>query len=164
MMINKIKENIWQIYFKNFGSCVYLINLNNKIILIDTSSKQCTTELQTDLKKLKISPNQIKTIILTHNHYDHVENLNLFQNAQIYFAKNINTLPIKELKIFHTPGHTQEDICILYQDVLFSGDIIFHNGYVGRTDLPESNSKEMQKSLEKLKKIKYKILCPGHLV
>jgi len=57
-------------------------------------------------------------------------------------------------------------VCYLYEDVLFSGDTIFdkeHN-YVGRTDLPESNPEAMQESLEKLKKLNYKILCPGHLV
>jgi glyoxylase-like metal-dependent hydrolase (beta-lactamase superfamily II) len=165
-MIKQIKNNIWQFHFQNFGSCIYLIKIKEKIILIDTSSKNCKQELLNDLKELKIKPEQIKIIILTHNHYDHIENTNLFKNAKIYSQENINNLKIKDFKIINTPGHTDKDICILYKKVLFSGDIIFdkkHN-YIGRTDFPESNEQKMQESLEKLKNLNYEILCPGHLV
>lgn len=163
-MINQIKPNIWQFHFKNFGSCVYLIKREKDLILVDTSSKDCKQELLEDLKTLSISPEQITKIIITHQHYDHIENNHLFKNAKIYSKQNINELKIPEFKIIDAPGHTQEDICILYDDILFSGDVIFDNGYIGRTDLPESNPEEMQKSLEKIKNIKYKILAPGHLV
>ncbi len=163
-MINKIKPNVWQLYFKNFGSCVYVIKLKKDLILVDTSSKECKQELLDDLKKLAISPEKITKIILTHHHYDHIENIHLFKNAKIYSRQNINELKIPEFKIIQTPGHTQDDICILYDDILFSGDVIFNKGYIGRTDFPESNPYEMQKSLQKIKNLNYKILCPGHLI
>ncbi len=163
-MISKLTPNIWQFDFQEFGSCVYLIKINNKNILIDTGSKSNKEELINDLKKLHLTPEQINILILTHEHWDHVGNIELFADAKTYNNSNINELGIKEFKIIKAPGHTQKDICILYDDVLFSGDVIFHNGCIGRTDFPESNQKEMQKSLEKLKKINYKILCPGHLV
>jgi len=163
-MINSIKPNVWQLCFRDFGSCVYLIKLRRDLILIDTSSKDCEQELLRDLKKLNISPEEINKIILTHFHHDHIENISLFPNAIIYSRKNINELDIPEFKIIHTPGHTREDICILYDDILFSGDVIFNDGYIGRTDFPESSPKEMPKSLEKIKKLNYKILAPGHLI
>jgi glyoxylase-like metal-dependent hydrolase (beta-lactamase superfamily II) len=163
-MINKIRNNVWQFHFQEFGSCVYLIKLNKKLILIDTSSKECEEELLKDLQRLTIKPEDINTIILTHNHYDHVENLSFFLNAKTYSLENINELKIPEFKIIKAPGHTKEDICILYENILFSGDVIFHNGYLGRTDFPESDPEEMEKSLEKLRKINFKTLCPGHIV
>ena len=164
-MIKQIKENIWQICFeKAFGSCVYLIKLKENLIIIDTGSKENKEELLENLNKLDIKPAQINILILTHEHYDHTENKNLFSKAKIYDGENINELAIEEFEIIKAPGHTQTDICILYDDVLFSGDVIFDKGYIGRTDFPESSPEEMQKSLEKLKKINYKILCPGHLV
>ncbi len=92
-----------------------------------------------------------------------IGNLEVFKNAKIYSSKNINKLKIPELKIIKTPGHTQEDICIIYKDILFSGDVIFHHGYIGRTDFPESDHEKMRESLKKISKIKYKILCPGHI-
>ena len=163
-MINKIKENIWQITFKEFGSCVYLIKLNDKNILVDTGSKDNREELIQELKNLELTPAEIDILIITHPHWDHIDNASLFGQAKIYDFNNIDELKIPEFKIFETPGHTQEDICILYEDVLFSGDVIFHNGYIGRTDFPESNQEKMVESLNKLKGVDYKILCPGHLV
>ncbi len=170
-MIQKIKNNVQAFHFKKFGSIVYLINLNKKNILIDTSSSANKNELLKNLKELNISTSKINIIILTHNHWDHTENLDLFEKAKIYGSKkdfskeniiDVKKLKIPEFKVIETPGHSKGGICILYKDILFSGDTIFHRGTIGRTDLPGSSEKEMKQSLEKLKKIKYKILCPGH--
>jgi len=172
-MIKKIRKGIWQFNFTDFGSCVYLLTRNNKNILIDTGSPMNKQELIRYLKELKINPKEIDIVILTHNHFDHTGNIDLFTNAKIYGSKedfkqeniiDIDKLSIKEFKIIKTPGHTPGGRSILYQDILFSGDTIFEHGYVGRTDFPGGDYNELQKSIEKLKKVKYKILCPGHLV
>ena len=166
-MINKIKENIYQLHFRNFGSCVYILKIKEKIILIDTSSKEAREELLEDLQTLEIKPENVDIIIITHNHYDHIQNLELFSNSKIYHAEKLNEnsviKEIPEMKIIETPGHTPESKSYLYQDILFSGDTLFHNGFIGRTDLPGGSEEKIMESLEKLKKIKYKILCPGHV-
>jgi glyoxylase-like metal-dependent hydrolase (beta-lactamase superfamily II) len=178
-MITQISPEITEINFQNFGSIIYLIQLPNQNILIDTSSKENSEELIQSLSQLNISTENINTIILTHAHYDHTENMNLFPNAKIYgnFTKQINpdhtqteiknilpieNQPIKEFKIYKTPGHTQGDILIQYKNILFTGDVIFHDGYIGRTDFPESNQEKMDKSLEFIKTLKFDILCAGH--
>lgn len=178
-MIKKIINNVYSIEFNNFGSIVYLIKLEKENILIDTSSKENKKELISSLQELNLKPENITTIILTHAHYDHIENIDLFQKAKIYanFTKKINSdhsqneiknlIPIekqriKEFAIHKTPGHTSEDLVIQYKNILFSGDIIFNNGYIGRTDFPESNQEKMEKSLEFIKTLDFEILCPGH--
>jgi len=169
-MISKINESIWQFKFKRFGSYVYLIQLKNKNVLIDTGSPENKKYLLEDLKKLNLNPKDIDIVILTHNHYDHLGGLISFSNSKIYgskldFGKNLldpKKLKIKGLKIIETPGHSKGGICILYKDILFSGDTIFHRNTIGRTDLPGSSKEEMQESLKKLSKIKFKTLCPGH--
>ena len=172
-MINKITNNVWQLDFKLFSSCIYLVKLKKQIILFDTGSLLARNELKRDLEELKVNLESIDVVILTHHHFDHVGNNSLFKNAKIYGSKldfksdkviNIDKLNIKEFKIIKTPGHSKGSFCVLYKDILFSGDTIFDNGYIGRTDLPGSNPEEMKKSLENLNKIKYKILCPGHLL
>lgn len=169
-MITKIKTNVWKLSFSSFGSYIYLVKLKDKNILIDTGSPENIPELEQDLKELDLTTEDIDIVILTHNHWDHTGGVILFLNAQFYASKkdfgenlkDIHKIDIPEFKIIDTPGHSRGGVCILYKDVLFSGDTIFHRGTIGRTDLPGSSEKQMKESLEKLSKIKYKILCPGH--
>jgi hydroxyacylglutathione hydrolase len=170
-MIKEINKEIICFNFKLFSSRVYLIKRKKENILIDTGSIFARKELKKNLKKLKLIPEKINKIILTHKHFDHTGNISLFKNAKIYCNKidfkkkniiDIKKLKDKEFKIIKTPGHTKGSICILYKDILFSGDTLFNRG-VGRTDLPGGNQSELKKSLQKLSKLKYSILCPGHL-
>jgi len=161
-MINKLTNNLWQFYFKAFGSCVYLLKINNKNILIDTSTAENQSPLIQDLNSLHLNPEDINIILLTHNHWDHNGNIDIFSNAKLYNYDNIDELPIKDIEIHKVPGHTKDSLAFLYKDILFSGDTLFNNG-IGRTDLPESIPSKMQDSLKKLKGLKYKILCPGHI-
>ncbi len=162
-MINKIKDNVFQLDFSLFGSCIYLLILKNKKILIDTSSSPNQQELIDDLQELNVNPKDIDVILITHQHWDHNQNINIFENAKVYDATNINNLNIKEIEVIKTPGHTTDSLCFLYQDILFSGDTIFHQGGRGRTDLPGGDESEIQESIKILKEVDYKILCPGHL-
>jgi len=161
-MINKIQPSVHQLHFKEFGSTVYLIQIDNQNILIDTSSKENQQELLNDLKQLNLNPDDINIIIITHKHWDHNRNNNLFENAKVFDFKNIDNLPLKQFKIFKVPGHSKDSLAFLYNGILFSGDTLFHNG-IGRTDLPESEPEKMEESLNKLKSLDYKILCPGHI-
>ncbi len=169
-MIKNMDKNIFSIELTHFGSRVYL--MKNKGILIDTSSKENQEELIESLEELNTKPSEIKTIILTHNHWDHVGNTEIFKNAKIYGNKkdfeDDNIQDIKKLQgdtfeIIEAPGHTPGSTCILLKEnkILFSGDVLFHNG-IGRTDFKESSPKDMGKSLEKLDKVEYNLLCPGH--
>ena len=50
------------------------------------------------------------------------------------------------IHVIPTAGHTQGGVCYLVDNLLFSGDTLFH-GTCGRTDLPESSEEQMKKSL-----------------
>jgi len=68
----------------------------------------------------------------------------------------------KKITFIETPGHTDCSICIVVDDIMFSGDTLFKNS-IGRTDLYTANSAKMIDSLNKLKnlKINYRVF-PGH--
>ncbi|MFA5258766.1 MAG: MBL fold metallo-hydrolase [Candidatus Pacearchaeota archaeon] len=161
-MINKLSDNVFQLYFKEFGSCVYFIRIGKDNILIDTSSKQARPELLDELKQLKIEPKDIHIILLTHRHYDHIENLELFPNAKVYDSSNIDNLSLIMIRVIKVPGHTNDSLAFLYKDILFSGDTLFHMG-IGRTDLKESVPEKMESSVNTLKHLDYQVLAPGHI-
>ena len=52
-----------------------------------------------------------------------------------------------EIKVLHTPGHTQGGVCYLVDGNLFSGDTIFKEA-VGRCDLEGGNFNQIVKSIE----------------
>ena len=53
-----------------------------------------------------------------------------------------------EIKVIHTPGHTQGGVCFYTENCLFSGDTIFKES-VGRCDLPGGNFDQIVESIEK---------------
>ncbi len=123
------------------------------------------------------------TIVNTHYHFDHTSANNILreelgakvlihENEKKYidfeaddFLKEGDILKVgkTELKVIHTPGHTQGCICLLEKDNVFTGDTLFENGY-GRTDLPGGDDAEMFKSLKKLEEMLTEgmMVYPGH--
>lgn len=67
-------------------------------------------------------------------------------------------------EILQTPGHTFGSICLYDKkmELLFSGDTIFENGGIGRTDFYNSSEELMKKTLSMLKNLKIKHLFSGH--
>lgn len=178
--------NIWKI---TAGSNIFIIGYP-EIIIIDTGEDRFSDELKNEIEK-RIDLQNIKHVILTHLHYDHVGNIDLFPAAKIYASKKeiddfkldpfgavldekiINKLkkrtlnPIKDfsgLQIINSPGHTKGSICIFYpsQNILFTGDTYFYEGVYGRTDLPTSAPDHMPETISKLHKYKNALICPGH--
>jgi glyoxylase-like metal-dependent hydrolase (beta-lactamase superfamily II) len=66
------------------------------------------------------------------------------------------------LRVIHTPGHTQDAMCLLFNDRIFTGDTLLIGG-CGRTDLPGGNAEAQYESLLKLKALPSELrVYPGH--
>jgi glyoxylase-like metal-dependent hydrolase (beta-lactamase superfamily II) len=86
------------------------------------------------------------------------------KSAVITFKENDKLkLGNEPIRIIETPGHTRGSVCFKYKNYLFSGDTLF-KGTIGRTDLPTSNTLDIQKSLRKIIRIcrDNTIVYPGH--
>ncbi len=149
----------------------YLVVSENELLIIDPGGGE-----EKILKEITETRARVKYIINTHGHPDHVfanQDIRKETGAKILiheaekdfinfgadrFLKDGDEIKIGDsvLKVLHTPGHTKGSICLLAGDFVFTGDTLFKDGY-GRTDLPGGCQEDLEKSLEKLKKI----LKPG---
>jgi len=151
------------------------------------------------MKVLEDKKLQLKYILLTHGHGDHIggakalnemtnglvfvhkKDLPLLQDKNKNYSVIMGGQPIEmdtdnffddgdilklgdfDLKIIHTPGHTQGGVCIYVDNLLFSGDTLFANS-IGRTDLDGGNYDEIIHSINtKLMNLPQDItVFPGH--
>ena len=155
----------------DFRTCStrYIVKDGDKILLIDSGDGE---------DELDFTPD---ACVLTHCHYDHARGVK--KGWKVFYGEDEDpSLPYVEIPpqgkrittekfpfgkyafdVIKTPGHTHGGICLFEPKtgILFSGDTLFSSGNWGRTDLGGSDE-AIQKSLQKLEGLNWKILCPGH--
>ncbi|MCQ2771365.1 MAG: MBL fold metallo-hydrolase [Clostridia bacterium] len=78
--------------------------------------------------------------------------------------KNDDVISLGDLdvRVIHTPGHTEGSSCFVCNDTYFTGDTVFKTGY-GRTDFWGGDFTKLKISLKiLLPMIKDKAVYPGH--
>lgn len=127
--------------------------------------------IEKELKKLKLN---IKGVLLTHGHFDHIGACSDFEklNVPIYMSEkdesmknsDANLLPYNtpnfkteeipstltlagtKIRVIETPGHTKGSVCYMIEDYLFTGDTLFKESF-GRCDLPGGDFEELKSSV-----------------
>ncbi len=113
----------------------------------------------------------LEAVVLTHQHSDHVEQLEAVLDA---FDADLwaygdhprrsrglgdgDRVPLgnDHYEVVHTPGHAEDHVAFVGADRLFSGDVVvyadgaFDGGSFGRTDLPGQSRDRLIRSLETL--------------
>jgi hydroxyacylglutathione hydrolase len=106
---------------------------------------------------------KVKYVVATHGHFDHSQTLRalakeLGDAAVVAHESSAidHDLSVKggdvlrlgkaEVRVLHTPGHTEDSICLYDSADLFTGDTLFI-GNCGRTDLPGGSAKALYESL-----------------
>ena len=138
-------------------------------------------EAEQILDYIKQNSIHVKYIINTHGHPDHISGNEYFKEAtkapiliheshsgranadqKLHEGDTIQIGNFK-LDVLHTPGHTKGGICLVGENLVFTGDTLFA-GAIGRTDFPGGSYEQIMRS------IKTKLLClpdsfkvyPGH--
>jgi len=122
----------------------------------------------------------LKYIVNTHAHFDHIEgNQKLKNRTGAKIVMHQSSLAIKDigvsngqelhvgnnlvLKFLHTPGHSPESICTIVNDfALITGDTLFI-GECGRVDLPGGDAIALFDSFARIRGLDQKLVVyPGH--
>jgi len=130
-VVGPIDNNVYVVRCSDTGESLLIDAANEHLLLIDMSS---------DLN--------VKTIVETHGHWDHIGAVEELRNAGYsvgvgaddakmlpsydYLIDDNQTIAVGRLRIhaIKTPGHTPGSVCFIVDDhdLLFSGDTLFPDG------------------------------------
>ena len=87
----------------------------------------------------------------------------LIKKINQYTTRRLLDIGHVELEVLHTPGHSEDSICLIAnKEAIITGDTLFV-GNIGRVDLPGSSPEEMYDSLSKVANLDGSLVVyPGH--
>ena len=165
-----------------------LYQTNTYILSNDTDALVIDPGYEADAILDALQGRTLKAIVLTHGHFDHVgavkelyektlckvylhtDDLMLPESLSagpLFYTNEYDEGDVLEMagltiQVMHTPGHTEGSVCLLVDDVIFSGDTLFCHS-CGRTDLPGGDPDAIMRSLGRLKALEgdWRVM-PGH--
>lgn len=149
----------------NLEENCYIIETDNECIIVDPGA---------DYEKIKEKiVKNIVGIFITHRHNDHIGALEKLESdydykIPIYEHKNLKeskySVSSFNFEVIYTKGHSKDSITFYFpnEKVMFTGDFLFKDT-IGRCDMPDGSVKQMNESIEKIKKYPSDIVIyPGH--
>lgn len=138
--------------------------------------KECIDSYQQVLRELGL---ELKLAIDTHVHADHVTALGALRDAtqcvtvmgrlskaacvsRTVAEGDVLAVGGLELRVMETPGHTDDSVCYLMPDRVFTGDTLLIRS-TGRTDFQNGSAHDSWKSLQRLMTLRPDTLVyPAH--
>ena len=150
------------IYFiEGIGLCsnIFIFAEGDTISLVDTGSGIEPNAVSPQLEQLGLKIEAVTRVVITHGHIDHIgglteicehsspeilvhqsdaDDLKSLGIKSIVYMKDGDNIRLgqRNLRVIHTPGHTEGSVCLHDNEIILTGDTAFPGGYFGRTDLP----------------------------
>jgi len=186
--LGKYDPSLRDIYFiEGIGLCsnIFIFTEGKDISLVDTGSGMKPNAITPQLKQLGLEVENITRVAITHGHIDHIggiieicehsspeifvhpndmddlKHMGIKRIAYIDDGDNIQ-LGQRDLRVIHSPGHTDGSVCLYNDEIIVTGDTAFPGGYFGRTDLPSGDWRKLIESLDKLSRLNVRVMLPGH--
>lgn len=168
MKITNLAENA-----EDFTGNIWYIE-GGENVLVDTGTGDSWQEIE--------QLEQVDKVVVTHSHYDHVDNLPKIvdrYSPEVY-AYEPGNLPVEDVReigegdkielsgvtfrVIHTPGHRDDSVCLYSPEekILFTGDLVFPDGGFGRTDLEQGDRDRLIESIKKVAGLEVNEFYPGH--
>jgi glyoxylase-like metal-dependent hydrolase (beta-lactamase superfamily II) len=149
---------------EQFTSNVYLAR-GERTVLVDAGT------VPTVVDAVREYTDELDAVVLTHQHSDHVEQLDAVLDAfdpdlYAYAPHPRRTHELDDgdeflagdetFEAVYTPGHASDHVALVGESALFSGDVVVYNdgafddGSFGRTDLPGQSRERLIESLRTL--------------
>jgi glyoxylase-like metal-dependent hydrolase (beta-lactamase superfamily II)/8-oxo-dGTP pyrophosphatase MutT (NUDIX family) len=121
----------------------------------------------------------VKTVVVSHRHPDHMGGVRRIveqtgASVRAWGGSEIDGMPViplmdgeviacgdAQLRVVYTPGHSSDHVCLLLDDVLFSGDAILGEGTAVIAP-PDGNLDDYLASLRRLRSLPLNRILPGH--
>lgn len=176
------------IYFiEGIGLCsnIFIFAEGDTISLVDTGSGMEPNAVRPQLEQLGLKIERVTRVVITHGHIDHIggltelcehsspeilvhqsdaDDLKSLGIKSIVYMKDGDNIRLgrRDLRVIHTPGHTEGSVCLHDNEIILTGDTAFPGGYFGRTDLPSGDWRKLIDSLDKLSRLDVRVMLPGH--
>jgi hydroxyacylglutathione hydrolase len=186
--LGELDPRLRDIYFiEGIGLCsnIFIFAEGDTISLVDTGSGMEPNAVSPQLRQLGLKIEGVTRVVITHGHVDHIGGLTeicdhsspeilVHQNdaddlkslgiKSIVFMKDGDNVRLgrRDLRVIHTPGHTEGSVCLHDNEIILTGDTAFPGGYFGRTDLPSGDWRKLIDSLDKLSRLDVRVMLPGH--
>ena len=156
-----------------------LIRTPKHCIVVDPSTKYMRPFLKTSFKQIGVFVKDVDTVVLTHTHSDHIENLDMFPKAKVYVhsgaSQEIKGATVVEdeefelcegVRLVHTPGHCDEEMSVFVEAdrrYVIAGDTIPLEDNFFKNIPPRLNN-DPELALKSIKKIRdyADVIVPGH--